>query len=150
MILCDASPLVSLVNRKDPHHPRCVAALPKLSSPLLTTWPCFTEAMYLLYRYAGWPGQQELWDYITNKFLIIHFNTESEQRRMQELMERYRDIPMDLSLDLSPSPVGVRFTEGFTSNKSEPSDPRTSPSSSFHDPPLHQQTFQTRDRGWFI
>jgi predicted nucleic acid-binding protein len=97
VILCDASPLVSLVNRKDPHHPRCVAALPKLSSPLLTTWPCFTEAMYLLYRYAGWLGQQELWDYIANKFLIIHFNTESEQRRMQELMERYRDIPMDLA-----------------------------------------------------
>jgi len=54
---------------------------------------------------------------------------------------------MDLSLDLSPSPVGVRFTERFTSNKSEPSDPRTS---SFHDRPLQQQTSQTRDRGWFI
>ncbi|PSF27798.1 PIN domain nuclease [Aphanothece hegewaldii CCALA 016] len=97
MILCDASPLVCLVNKKDPNHQRCLTVLPSLSEPLVTTWPCFTEAMYLLYRYAGWPGQQELWDYIAEQLLIIHISNESEQRRMQELMFQYRDTPMDLA-----------------------------------------------------
>jgi hypothetical protein len=42
VILCDASPLVALINRKDINHRRCVNALPGLSAPLVTTWPCFT------------------------------------------------------------------------------------------------------------
>lgn len=97
MILCDASPLVCLINRKDPNHQRCIAVLPNLSPPLLTTWPCFTEAMYLLARYGGWRGQEELWDYIANKLLIIHTSSETEQRRMKELMAQYQDTPMDLA-----------------------------------------------------
>lgn len=97
MILCDASPLVCLINRKDPNHQRCIAVLPNLSPPLLTTWPCFTEAMYLLARYGGWRAQEELWDYIVNKLLIIHTSSEAEQRRMKELMAQYQDTPMDLA-----------------------------------------------------
>lgn len=61
MTLCDASPLIALINQSDQNHARCVAALPALSSPLLTTWACFTEAMYLLGRYGGWLAQSELW-----------------------------------------------------------------------------------------
>ncbi|MCW3096295.1 MAG: domain protein like [Chthonomonadaceae bacterium] len=48
MTLTDASPLVALINAKDKNHARCLAVLPVLSAPLLTTWPAFTEAMYLL------------------------------------------------------------------------------------------------------
>ncbi len=48
MTLCDSGPLVALINAGDKNHSRCVAVLPSLSTPLLITWPCFTEAMYLL------------------------------------------------------------------------------------------------------
>jgi uncharacterized protein len=95
--LCDASPLIALINQSDVNHDRCVNALSDLPAPLVTTWSCFTEAMYLLGRYGGWLAQQELWSYITNQILVLHFNGQEEQARMEVLMEQYRDIPMDLA-----------------------------------------------------
>lgn len=97
MILCDASALIALISQDDNNHDRCAGILPILEAPLVTTWSCFTEAMYLLGRYGGWPAQQELWGYLADQLLVFHLPDETEHRRMQELMEQYRDIPMDLA-----------------------------------------------------
>jgi len=97
VILCDASALIALINQDDDNHNRCVNALSALPAPLVTTWPCFTEAMYLLGRYGGWPAQMELWSYVVDQILVFHFSDKPEQMRMQVLMEQYRDIPMDLA-----------------------------------------------------
>lgn len=43
--------------------------------------------MYLLGRYGGWSAQQELWSYVVDRILMMHFNGEEEQLRMQVLME---------------------------------------------------------------
>lgn len=62
MILTDTGPLVALLDADDPSHTACVAAARRLSSgPLLTTWPCFTEAMYLLGEVGGYVYQTALW-----------------------------------------------------------------------------------------
>jgi uncharacterized protein len=95
--LCDASALIALINQGDANHSRCVDALSKLPAPLVTTWSCFTEAMYLLGRYGGWLAQQELWNYAADQILALHLNGEEEQAKMKLLMEQYRDIPMDLA-----------------------------------------------------
>ncbi len=97
MILCDASALIALINQDDDNHDRCVSVLLVLPAPLVTTWSCFTEAMYLLGRYGGWPAQMELWSYVVDQILVFHFSDKPEQTRMQVLMEQYRDIPMDLA-----------------------------------------------------
>jgi uncharacterized protein len=97
VILCDASPLIALINQSDTNHTRCISALAGLPAPLVNTWSCFTEAMYLLGRYGGWSAQQELWGYVADQILVLHFNGEDEQARMQVLMEQYRDLPMDLA-----------------------------------------------------
>jgi predicted nucleic acid-binding protein len=97
MILCDASPLIALINQGDDNHQRCVDTLPSLLAPLSTTCACFTEAMYLLGRYGGWLAQQELWGYVADEILIIHHHTLDELTRMKTLMEQYRDVPMDLA-----------------------------------------------------
>lgn len=97
MTLCDASPLIALINQSDINHTRCVNALSGLAAPLITTWSCFTEEMYLLGRYGGWSAQQELWGYVADQLLVLHFNSENEQVRMPILMEQYRDLPMDLA-----------------------------------------------------
>ncbi len=57
--------------------------------------------MYLLGRYGGWAAQNELWGYVSDKLLVFHPIGETEQERMRELMEQYRDTPMDLA-DASP------------------------------------------------
>ena len=49
MTLTDTGPLVALLDTNDQYHAECVAALHRLPpGPLLTTWVCLTEAMYLL------------------------------------------------------------------------------------------------------
>ena len=72
MILSDASALIALLSRRDNNHQRCVAALPILQPPLMTTWPCFVEGMYLLGRDVSWLGQKALWSYVENKDLLLY------------------------------------------------------------------------------
>ena len=53
--LTDTGPLVALVDKDDQHHAQATETLRRLPKvPLLTTWPCLTEAMYLLYQAIGY------------------------------------------------------------------------------------------------
>lgn len=95
MILTDAGPLVALVDRGEPDHERCVDALANLRGPMLTTWPAFTEAMYLLGDAAGWRAQEVLWRFQQRRDLVVEMP--AHLNRVVELMHRYRDVPMDLA-----------------------------------------------------
>jgi len=53
--------------------------------------------MYLVHQIGGWSLQRNLWEYIEEGFLQIHPTHEAEQKRMKQLMEQYRDTPMDLA-----------------------------------------------------
>ena len=98
MTLTDAGPLVALVNRNDPNHARCLVASARLpKGPLLTTWPCYTEAMYLCYRAGGYPAQAALWGLRAAGRLTFHDLTPAEADRMAVLMDKYRDTPMDVA-----------------------------------------------------
>jgi len=97
MILTDAGPLVALIDRGEPDHSRCRKTLRLLSGPMLTTWPVFTEAMYLLGDAAGWSGQEPLWRLVRRKDLQIAEGAAPTTERMAVLMARYRDLPMDLA-----------------------------------------------------
>jgi len=60
-MLCDAGPLVALIDADDPDHERCSETLANLPvSPLTVTWPCLTEAMHLAYRVGGVKAQNEI------------------------------------------------------------------------------------------
>ena len=97
MILTDAGPLVALIDRGEADHARCVAALARVTPPLVTTWPAFTEAMYLLGEAAGWTGQEALWRMLEQRELQIAEVSGAVPARMRVLMEKYRDLPMDLA-----------------------------------------------------
>jgi predicted nucleic acid-binding protein len=98
MILCDAGPLIALIDSDDPHHRKCVAALVSLpAEPMLTTWPCLAEAMYILGREGGLPVQDELWEYLADGTLRLHLPEPDEWQRMRALMRQYHDSPMDLA-----------------------------------------------------
>jgi predicted nucleic acid-binding protein len=96
--LCDTGPLVALLNRGDADHTRCLATLEALStSELVTTWPCLTEAMYLLGRVGGLFAQDRLWSYVANRLVSLHVPAAGEWERMRALMRQYGDAPMDLA-----------------------------------------------------
>jgi predicted nucleic acid-binding protein len=97
MILTDAGPLIALVDRGEPDHKACVACLADLTGPMLTTWPAFTEAMYLLGEAGGWYAQETLWNLLERSDLIIAAQGTEDYKRMRTLMHKYRDRPMDLA-----------------------------------------------------
>jgi predicted nucleic acid-binding protein len=95
--LTDTGPLVALIDKGDKHYESCMRLAADLPPPLLTTWPCFTEAMYFLGSRTGWKGQEALWSLVDNGTVRIHAHTSAEEGRMRALMEKYRDTPMDLA-----------------------------------------------------
>ena len=53
--------------------------------------------MYLVFRAGGFPAQAALWRLRTARRLLLHDLTGAAVDRMVELMETYRDRPMDLA-----------------------------------------------------
>ena len=97
MILTDAGPLVAILDRAEQHHQACVDCLRQLTGPMLTTWPAFTEAMYLLGAAGGWTAQDALWSLVQQGDLELAEQPLEHRGRMRVLMEKYRDRPMDLA-----------------------------------------------------
>jgi predicted nucleic acid-binding protein len=93
--LVDAGPLVALIEPADRNHQRCVDTLKGLKDPLVTVWPAFTEAMYLLR--GATRSQNALWGMVESGGLDWAALTPDDAPQMRELMDRYRDQPMDLA-----------------------------------------------------
>jgi predicted nucleic acid-binding protein len=106
--LIDAGPLLAAINRNDRWHVDCAALLRRLDCPFYTTLPVITEAMYLLGRYTGVPGQAALWHMLLRGDLILEHPTRRDLQRMAELMDRYADRPMDFA-DASLAAVAERL-----------------------------------------
>ena len=97
MTIVDAGPLIALIDADEPDPDRCREALDRLRLPLLTTWPAFTEAMYLLGRAAGWKGQAALWRLVLREDLVLATPTAAADARAAHLMETCANRPMDLA-----------------------------------------------------
>jgi predicted nucleic acid-binding protein len=110
MMLCDAGPLLSLIDKKQPKHEPCRKIIRKLAKPLTTTWACFSEAMYLAYRQGGWIMQKQLGKLLLEGLLTIYEIRQEDYSRLFELIEKYKDCPMDLAdatLVLASERLGV-------------------------------------------
>lgn len=95
MILVDAGPLVALIHADDRHHQECKDVLTSLREPMLTVWPAFTEAMYLLGFSSA--AQESLWKILESDALWMADLQEEDCPRMRDIMRKYRDLPMDLA-----------------------------------------------------
>lgn len=94
-VLVDASALIALLDRDDAAHERCVEALKSIRDSLVTVWPALTEAMHLL---ADTPrGPDALCDMVTDGALRLGQLDAPDLARMKQLMEKYRDLPMDFA-----------------------------------------------------
>ncbi len=97
MTLTDAGPLVALIDADEPDHEICRTVLGQLRLPMATTWPAFTEAMYLLARAGGPAGREALWRLVLTGRLNVLDLSPSAVQRSAELMQKYADLPMDLA-----------------------------------------------------
>lgn len=97
MILCDAAPLFCSVDKSQPRHLAVKTFIQNNPSPFITTWACFTEAMYLSLQRGGWLMQNQLGKLLLNNLIRLHSIEASDYPRLLKLMEKYRDRPMDLA-----------------------------------------------------
>ena len=97
MILIDTAPMIALADKGQRTHQQCAAIVSQLSGTLITTWACFTEALYFLHGLRGWRGQEALWQYVKDQELFLHSPQEGEPLRAYQLMKQYHDTPMDFA-----------------------------------------------------
>ncbi len=95
MILLDTGPIVAFFDASDNYYKRCIEVLKDINEPLVTTWPVLTEAFYLLG--FSWKAQNNLWEFIMRGGIEIFSLDDKQQLRCQQLMNKYRDLPMDLA-----------------------------------------------------
>lgn len=95
MIAVDTGPLVALFDKDDNYHQTCISILKEIHEPLITTWPVFTEVMYLL-RFSI--HEQELcFEFIESGGVDIYSGNIHQVQRIHQLMKQYHDLPMDLA-----------------------------------------------------
>lgn len=98
MILIDTFPLVALMDKGDKDaNEKSIKIFRTFNEPVLTTWPCFTEALYFLGGIRGWTSQARLWRFIETGAMILHPPGPDEWKRVRELMAKYHDTPMDFA-----------------------------------------------------
>jgi predicted nucleic acid-binding protein len=95
-MLTDTGPILAILDRGDRFHRACMEAADAIRGPMITTWPCFGEAMYMLGRNGGYRLQEGLWTLRKRGILAVDDLTEAEVDRTEELMAQYHDSPMDL------------------------------------------------------
>ncbi|UZO76068.1 MULTISPECIES: nucleic acid-binding protein [Microcystis] len=90
MILCDAGVLLCLVDRTQPQHKAYRNTVMRLAKPLVTTWSCLTEAMYLALHRGGWQMQKQL-----GQLLLVGLRqkTNREKPQPQSLLGIYFEKP---------------------------------------------------------
>lgn len=94
-VLIDSGPLVALLDRSDGHHEAIVEEFQKIHDPLVSVWPVIVEAMYLLS--FSWQAQKALWEILETDTVALLALEQTDVPRMKKLMDKYRDLPMDLA-----------------------------------------------------
>lgn len=110
-MLTDTGPLIALLDENDRNHSSCVAVVRSLpNQPLLTTWLCFTEAIYFLGEEGGYRFQERLWKLRRDGILTLLELTSADGDHMDALMAQYQNVPMDAA---DASLIAVAESRGF-------------------------------------
>jgi predicted nucleic acid-binding protein len=94
-ILVDASFLVSVYDKLEPYHRQCMAALDRVSQPLVTCEPVVTEAIYLLRKLSGAP--RAILASIQEGQLEIPFHLTHGVDEVLAYYTKYADTPCDFA-----------------------------------------------------
>ena len=95
MILVDTGPLVALFDPQEEEHSRCREVLRGFTEPLATSLATLTEALHILSPDSI--GSDRLREFVVQDGLQVLALERPALERAFELMEQYRDHPMDLA-----------------------------------------------------
>ncbi len=112
-ILLDTGPFVALLDSSEKNHERCLRFFKEFKGRLFTTEPVLTEVLYLLG--PSIKAQRASIEFILKGGAMLVPQSQESLRRGSELMEKYKDIPMDFAdatLVVLAEEMGI--TESFT------------------------------------
>jgi len=95
-VLLDTGPLVALLDRSEPDHPRVRATMAALRAPLLTTSAVLTEAFHFVTDIPGGPRQMAEFVRLSGVEVRDCFARDALDHCVR-LMEKYSDTPMDFA-----------------------------------------------------
>ena len=97
MIIADTGFWLALANKRDRHHRAATTALRRLREPLVTTWPVMTESCHMLLARLGAHAQRSFVASAAGGAVELFALTPAHLPRVEELMKKYEDLPMDLA-----------------------------------------------------
>ncbi len=98
MIIVDTGFFLALANKRDNAHQTAKTLFERFAKEeLITTWCVITETCYLLQKRVGINAPKFLINKIYKGNLTVFDIKPIHCLRIEELMEKYRDLPMDLA-----------------------------------------------------
>jgi predicted nucleic acid-binding protein len=98
MIIVDTGFWLALANKNDSAHQAAKTAFQRWQSDsFITTWCVITETCYLLQKRVGVDAPKLFIRKIYTGMLTVFDLKPSHGMRIEELMHKYRDLPMDLA-----------------------------------------------------
>jgi predicted nucleic acid-binding protein len=97
MIIADTGFWLAVANVSDEAHVVAVAALRRVRARLITTWPVLTETCHLLANRLGVDAELAFVRSARDGAFDIFALQPTHLPRIETLMEKYRDLPMDLA-----------------------------------------------------
>ena len=92
-LLLDTGALVSILDRTQTHHGKCVRFFEAWERPILSTEAVLTEATHLLGRVRQ--GRKACVEFFLHGGAVLVPATVSSLRRARDLLGDYADLPMD-------------------------------------------------------
>ena len=99
IIIVDTGFLLALANKKDEFHQSAKKLFQNLAdnNQFITTWCVATETCYLLQERVGVDAPKSFINKIATGKLIVFELKPLHCPRIEELMQKYRNLPMDLA-----------------------------------------------------
>ena len=94
-ILIDSGPLIALFDASDKYHHEAVNFIKANQYPLVTTIASITETLHLLDFNRN--AQIDFLEWVHRGAVEIHNIQNNDFKRLRELTEKYRDLPMDFA-----------------------------------------------------
>ena len=94
-ILIDSGPLIALFDASDKYHHEAVNFIKTNKYPLVTTLASITDALHLLDFNRN--AQIDFLGWVHRGAVEIHNIENNDFKRLKELTEKYRDLPMDFA-----------------------------------------------------
>lgn len=94
-VIVDTGAILALLDENDRWHQICSRVVRQLRLPLLTTEAVLTEVFHLIRRSRT--EMEAVWTLLDSRVVLLATIENSELQRIQALMSRYKDLPMDFA-----------------------------------------------------